>query len=167
MQERIHFTRDQLKVYFSLEFPYGKDFKPAFTGSQLVETKREDGCFVHVAMGAPVLKDQFVGHMDDTLIDYVPHARMREILDGMRRLQPETTTDIHMNHLHAALYWWVFHRNQGVTQAKIAEKIDVSEKTIQRWLKLAFNHVIRELKPAAFGAQIISVEHRPIYAEAV
>jgi hypothetical protein len=149
MQHHIQIDTDTLRDYLMGGFPRGYDFVPAYTGTQLVETEKTGGCFTQVdCLGSPKLKAAFVEHMDgNTFGLQVPHGRIAAILNGWHTEQPQTTREEHLNCLYLALYWLIYDRPKGVTQAVVAERIGVTERTVRRWLREALERVIAELQP--------------------
>lgn len=149
MTARLAIDPDTLRDYLMGGFARGYDFVPAYTGSQLVETEQTGGCFIHTdVLGAPQLKAAFVEHMDrNTLGLRVPHGRIAAILSGWHTAEPASNREEHYNCLYAALYWLIYDRPKGITQAAVAERIGVTERTVRRWVREALDEVVEALQP--------------------
>lgn len=148
MNEGVKFSQADLRHYWLTGFAHRRDFRPRYSGSQLVETKRSGGVFIQTdAYGAPQLRGDFAHSMDETTYDLcIPYARFEAAYNAMYKPEPETNKQVRLNYLHDTLSWWAFERNpDGVTFENFAERMKVNEKTVRRWLAQALRHIEREV----------------------
>lgn len=139
MDEGIKFSWADLKIYWMRDFALGKDFEPTWDGD--INEKRERDF-----LGHPALKEAFADHMDRTSHGLrVPYQRMAAIYDGMYRADPETITDERLAYFHKTITWWAFQRRTGVTTEVFAERMNVHERTVRKWLAQALRHIEKEL----------------------
>lgn len=145
-----------LKDYLQGGFERGYDFKPEYTGKQLVETQRSGGCFVKMDFnGAPVLKDEFVDYMDSNDFGVCVSAqRIADIIESLRCDEPQSAQDEKRRALHATAAWICHHNRKGVTQEVFAEKMSVDVRTVRRWqdqlLRYVANAINAEPERPAF-----------------
>lgn len=143
-----HISPAIVRDYLMGGFARGLDLAPNYIGSQLVETEKTGGCFIHVdSLGAPKLKADFAAYMDDNSFGArIPHGRVREIIEALHHPEPTTGIEEHANCLYRALYWLIHDRVAGETQTAAAERIGVTDRTMRNWLREAIAHIVEVLR---------------------
>lgn len=143
----IKFSLRALRDYLQGGFERGLAFQPEYTGKQLVETRREGGCFVQMDHnGAPVLKDSFVEHMDSTTYDLsIPAERVKCIIESLRVETRQSYADEKRQYLYATLAWLAHDNKRGVTQEAFAERMGVTDRTVRNWIAESLQYISNAL----------------------